>query len=95
MCCGASKQPEHAGDASSSVRIFHSFYSTGGPPRCANIALMMVCNEVSASCLPVGATGGRPGTGGPDTGSTLAPEGMETPEDLAMLTALEAACTQP
>ena len=41
---------------------------------------------------PVGVMGGRPGTGGAGTGSTLAPDGMEMPDALAELTAAEAAC---
>ncbi len=36
--------------------------------------------------------GGRPGTGGAGTGSTLVPDGMEMPDALAVLTAAEAAC---
>ena len=30
--------------------------------------------------IPVGATGGRPGTGGAGTGSTVAPDGTEIPD---------------
>ena len=41
---------------------------------------------------PVGVMGGRPGTGGAGTGSTLAPDGMEMPDALAELTAADAAC---
>lgn len=42
----------------------------------------------------MGVIGGRPGTGGAGTGSTLAPDGMEMPEALAVLTAAEAACNR-
>lgn len=56
---------------------------------------MARCGEGERMSSPVGAIGGRPGTGGAGTGSTAAPEGMEMPEALAVLTAAEAACTQP
>ena len=47
----------------------------------------------TGASLPVGAIGGRPGTGGAGTGATFAPDGMEMPEAAALLTAAEAACT--
>ncbi len=47
----------------------------------------------TGASLPVGVIGGRPGTGGAGTGSTFAPDGIEMPEALALLTAAEAACT--